>query len=196
MGVGTGEETMPAGWKLLYRLQELIKPPLEKRGTNGKCFCILCLKLTWEQGAGARVPALGAAGGFVQWPSCIWQRHRCNQQGLEHLHGRAATDPVPDAAPPGKHSLPGPRGQVLVGEEGDCGWLPWALAQTGTVAQAWFRAWSLPISVHKAGSTRGHSHPAEVGSWGSGRGSSRRMLLGAEVSQQLAGLALPTSDAP
>lgn len=65
-GVVTGEESMLAGWKSLYRLQELIKLPLEQRGTNGECFCTLCLKLTGEQSARAQVPAPQAAGWFIQ----------------------------------------------------------------------------------------------------------------------------------
>lgn len=69
----TGEESLLAGWKLLYRLQEQIKPPVEQRGTNGECFCTLCLKLTWEQGAGAQVLAPAAAGVFIQLLSCIQQ---------------------------------------------------------------------------------------------------------------------------
>lgn len=62
----TGEESLLAGWKLLYRLQEQTKPPVEQRGTNKECFCTLCLKLTWEQGAGAQVLAPAAAGVFIQ----------------------------------------------------------------------------------------------------------------------------------
>lgn len=44
----TGEESLLAGWKLLYGLQEQIRPPVEQRGTNEECFCTLCLKPTWE----------------------------------------------------------------------------------------------------------------------------------------------------
>lgn len=71
--MGSGNESVLAGWKLLYRVQELIKPPLEKRGTNRDCFCFLCLKLTWEQGAGAQLPAPRVGGGFNQRPSRIHQ---------------------------------------------------------------------------------------------------------------------------
>lgn len=65
-GVGTRRESMLAGWKLLYRLQELIKPSLEQSGINRERSCALCLKPARRQGIGAPVPAPRAAGAFVQ----------------------------------------------------------------------------------------------------------------------------------
>lgn len=102
-GVGTGEESLLAGWKLLYGLRELIKPPVEQRGTIGECFCALCLKLTWEQGAGAQVLAPRAAGVFIQWLSHI---HTITTKGDLVTRVRAATSPVPDAAARGSTASP------------------------------------------------------------------------------------------